>query len=63
MPVEDAELVVNATTVGMRASDGSMVDPARLRRGTLVYDLVYHHETPLVRAARRRAALTSGVCR
>ena len=57
--VEDAALVVNATTVGMRASDGSVVDPAQLRRGTLVYDLVYHRETPLVRAARRRGCVAA----
>jgi shikimate dehydrogenase len=57
--VEDADLVVNATTVGMRASDGLLIDPARLRQGTLVYDLVYHRQTRLVQAARRRGCVAA----
>jgi shikimate dehydrogenase len=56
----EADLVVNATTVGMRPADGSPVDPAWLRRGARVYDLVYHRETPLVRAARRRGCVAVG---
>ena len=58
--LQDAELLVNATTVGMRPSDGSPVDPRRLHRGLLVYDLVYHRETALVRAARRRGCVAAG---
>ena len=58
--VRDADLVVNATTVGMRPRDGSPIDPAWLRRGTRVYDLVYHRETLLVRAARRRGCVAAG---
>ncbi len=57
--LEDTDLVVNATTVGLRASDGLLIDPAQLRRGALVYDLIYHHETPLVRAARRRGCVAA----
>jgi len=56
---EDAELLVNATTVGMRASDGMPIDASQLRRETLVYDLVYHRETALVRAARRRGCVAA----
>ena len=55
-----AQLVVNATTVGMRAADPSPIDPAALRRGTLVYDLIYHRDTALVHAARRRGCLAAG---
>src|SRR3989338_5715530 len=55
----EAELVVNATTVGMRAGDPAVIDPRRLRRGTLVYDLVYHRATPLVEAARRRGCVAA----
>ena len=57
--LDDADVVVNATTVGMRASDGLLIDPARLRRGTLVYDLVYHRPTRLVQAARRRGCVAA----
>jgi len=55
-----ADLVVNATTVGMRAGDRPLIDPAALRRGTIVYDLVYHRETALVRQARRRGCVAAG---
>lgn len=57
---EEAALVVNATTVGMRASDPPLIDPAALRRRTIVYDLVYQHETRLVREARRRGCIAAG---
>ena len=55
----DAKLLINATTVGMRASDGLPIDVRALRRGMLVYDLVYHRETPLVAAARRRGCVAA----
>src|SRR3989338_1322179 len=57
--LDDADVVVNATTVGMRASDGLLINPARLRQGTLVYDLVYHRQTRLVQAARRRGCVAA----
>jgi shikimate dehydrogenase len=54
--VGDADLVVNATPVGM--GDGAVpLDPKRLAPGQLVVDLVYHPAvTPLVAAARERGA-------
>jgi shikimate dehydrogenase len=54
--VEGADLVINATPVGM--TDGELpVDAARLGPGQLVVDLVYHPAvTPLVSAARARGA-------
>jgi len=58
--VQDADLVVNATTVGMRPGDGSPINPAWLRRGTRVYDLIYHRDTRLVRGARRRGCVAAG---
>jgi shikimate 5-dehydrogenase len=53
------DVLVNATTVGMRPADGVPIDPSGLRRGVLVYDLVYHRQTPLVRAARRRGCVAA----
>src|ERR1051325_8163805 len=48
-----ADLVVNATPVGMGGDNSIAFDPSRLRRATAVLDLVYSRdETPLVRAAR-----------
>ncbi len=57
-----ADLLVNATTVGMRAGDPSLVPAAALRRGMLVYDLVYHRDTALLRAARQRGCVAAGGC-
>jgi len=50
----DADLFVNATTVGM-LSPGAVIDPAVLRAGAAVFDLVYvPPETELLRLARAR---------
>ena len=57
--LDEAQLLVNATTVGMRPSDGMLIDPAMLQREMFVYDLVYHRATPLVRAARRRGCVAA----
>lgn len=57
----DADLVVNATSVGMGAGGGLAVDPALLGTGQVVVDLVYEpRETPLLRAALRAGATTVG---
>lgn len=60
--VEAAELVVNATPVGMAGHPaGPPVDVGRLGPGQVVVDLVYHPSvTPLVDAARRRGAVAVG---
>lgn len=50
--IVDAELVINATPVGL-ADDGVPVEPAALARRAAVMDLVYRlGETPWVRRAR-----------
>lgn len=59
--VRDADLVVNATSVGMGSDPGAdepcPVDPALLRPGQTVVDLVYLPvETPLLRAAAAAGA-------
>lgn len=60
--VAAADLVVNATPIGMggrgeRLGVASPVDPARLHAGQVVVDLVYHPvETPLLVAARSAGA-------
>jgi shikimate dehydrogenase len=57
--VEAADLVVNATSVGLR-DDDLPVDPALLRSDASVLDLVYRRgETALVRAARERGLRAS----
>lgn len=50
--VREADIVVNATSVGMGTSE-LPCDPALLRRGQVVADIVYHpRETALLAAAR-----------
>ena len=58
-PLDEAQLVVNATIVGLRAGERLPLDLKALRRGTLVYDLIYHRETALVRAARRQGCVAA----
>jgi len=54
--VAAAHIVVNATSVGM-GSEALSVDPALLRRGQVVADLVYHPlDTALLQAARSAGA-------
>jgi shikimate dehydrogenase len=53
--LRDADLVVNATSLGLRDDDPLVVDPATLRAGTACVDLVYRPDvTPWVRRARDR---------
>jgi shikimate dehydrogenase len=53
----DADLVVNATPLGMAPGDPMPAEPGRLGPGQLVVDLVYHPATtPLVAAARATGA-------
>lgn len=48
-----ADLVVNATPLGMKAGDPAPFDPQLLHEGQVVFDVVYGHgETVFVRAAR-----------
>ncbi len=56
--VRDADIVVNATSVGM-ASDDLPCDPTLLRAGQVVADIVYHpRDTALLRVARAAGATT-----
>lgn len=50
--VADADVVINATPVGMASTPGLPFDPALLRAGQVVVDLIYHPaQTELLRAA------------
>lgn len=57
--VRYADVVVNATPLGMAAGDLLPVDPAFLRDGQIVADLIYRPaRTPLLRAAAQAGAST-----
>lgn len=52
--VRETDIVINATSLGMRAGDATPLPRRYLRRGLWVYDLVYSpKETRLVREVRR----------
>ncbi len=58
--ITGADLVINATSVGMRPEDKMPFDIELLQAGQLVADLIYHpSETALLRAARDRGASTT----
>ena len=60
----DSELIVNCTTIGMKYSLSeaqSPLSPGLIKKGALVYDLVYNPaKTPLMRAAKAVGARTIG---
>ena len=59
--VRDADLLVNATPVGMRPQDPVLVAPEWLRAGQLVADMVYRPAiTPLLAAASAAGATAVG---
>jgi len=47
-----ADLVVNATSLGLMEGDPSPVPVGCLRRDLAVYDMIYHRPTALIQAAR-----------
>ncbi len=56
--VAEADLIVNATSLGLKEGDALPLDPACLHPGQTVYDIV-PHDTPLRRAATERGCLAS----
>ncbi|WP_420439420.1 shikimate dehydrogenase [Candidatus Poriferisodalis sp.] len=57
--VRDADVVVNATPLGMTRGDPLPIDPALVRDGQIVVDLIYRPErTPLLEAAAQAGATT-----
>jgi shikimate dehydrogenase len=54
-------LLVNATSLGLHPSDPPPINPALLRPGLLVYDLIYRpRETTLLREAKKRGCRVVG---
>lgn len=59
IPLAQADVLINATSVGMRPGECLPVDVSALPRTALVYDLVYHRRTRLVEQARRRGCVAA----
>lgn len=49
--IKEYDLLVNASPVGMKEGDGSVIDKTLLRKELFVYDIVYNRETQLIRNA------------
>ena len=49
--VPEAQILINATSVGMKEGDPRIVDPALLRQDLLVFDVVYNRKTELLKDA------------
>ena len=60
--IPGAEVVINATSIGMREGDPRLLDGRLFREGQIVFDIVYNRETELLQdAARAGAQIIDGV--
>lgn len=60
LEIGNSDLLVNATPIGMNDADPLIIDPGLIKKGLLVYDLIYNpKETKLLKAARQRGAAVS----
>ena len=60
LSIEQSQLLVNATPVGMKAGDPCLVDEKLLHKDLLVYDVIYNpKETKLLKVAHAKGARTS----
>lgn len=60
LEIEKADLLINTTSVGMRAQDVPLVSAELLHPGLLVYDLIYSPaQTSLLRMAQEKGARTA----
>ncbi len=56
----ECDLLIQATPVGMKPGDPSLLPPEAFRKGQLVFDLIYNpDETPLLATARAAGARTA----
>lgn len=58
--IRSSDLLVNATPVGMKEGDGSIVDKDLLHDGLSVYDVVYNRETRLIQDAKAKGLNAQG---
>lgn len=58
--INQSDLLVNTTPIGMRESDACLIDAKFLHQGILIYDLIYNPaETKLLKIAKERGAKTA----
>ena len=60
LKVQQADMLINATPVGLKETDACLVDVNLFHRGMFVYDLIYNPaETKLLKLAKKKGAKTS----
>lgn len=60
LDIAHADLLVNATPIGMKESDPCLIEEDVFRKGMLVYDLIYNPaQTKLLKMAKSKGAKTS----
>ena len=60
LPLGEADLLVNATPIGLKDSDPCVIDTDLLNRNIMVYDLIYNpKETKLLKAVKERGIRAS----
>jgi len=52
--VKEADIIINATPVGMKVSDPCVIDPKWLHQKLFIYDIIYNRETVLLKEAKQR---------
>ncbi len=58
--IELADLLINATPIGLKATDPALIEEELLHKGLFVYDLIYNpKETRLLKTAKARGAKTA----
>ncbi len=55
--VPQSDIIINATSVGMRESDARLFEGRLLRKSQAVFDIVYNRETELLKDARAAGAV------
>lgn len=58
--IEECNLLVNASPVGMEKGDGSIIDKELLHSKLSVYDVVYNRETQLIKDAKEKGLPAAG---
>lgn len=56
--VPESDIIINATSVGMKDGDPRILDGKLLHPGQMVFDIVYNRETELLKDATRAGART-----
>ncbi len=57
LDIRNADLLINATPIGMKGGDPCLVDPDSLHPSLLVYDLIYNPpETKILKLAKQKGA-------